>query len=163
VVGVVRVVDLLERQAATLQLGDEPGRPLRVLVHDGYGPGNARRHGYYLISTGLGVLAHEAECLARGPEGSGGVSRCGAYRATAAAAPGERAPPARNWRAATRPALQVVRATSPGWTSLRMQATRGGWPPIALSVPSSQAAAVRPYSVERTGFARRQIGQHCQP
>ena len=37
--GVVRVIDLLERQPAMLELGDEPGRPLGMLVEDADGRG----------------------------------------------------------------------------------------------------------------------------
>jgi hypothetical protein len=34
---VARMVDLLERQPPLLELGDEPGRPLRMLVEDADG------------------------------------------------------------------------------------------------------------------------------
>src|SRR5262249_6931253 len=39
--GMVRVVDLLERKPAMLELGDEPGGPLRMLVEDADGSGEA--------------------------------------------------------------------------------------------------------------------------
>src|SRR4030095_8469473 len=49
--GVVRVIDLLERKPAMLELGDEPGRPLRMLVEDADGSGEANTHWGISMST----------------------------------------------------------------------------------------------------------------
>jgi hypothetical protein len=49
--GVIRVIDLLERQAAMLELGDEPGRPLRMLVENADGRGEPNTHWAAFISA----------------------------------------------------------------------------------------------------------------
>jgi hypothetical protein len=80
VVGVVGVVDLLEREAPMLQFGDQPGRPVRMLVDDRNRRGNPGFHIAVTISDRYVGIYHAGQPACKADFGdsvAGGAQRFG--------------------------------------------------------------------------------------